>query len=66
MWNKSGELGSVKAYSYMSDSFYIGRGVEKDKEKATHYAKLAAMRGPERARYNLGHLEREMGAEDHV
>jgi len=61
LWSKSGELGSVRAYSYMSDSYYLGRGVAKDKEKAMYYAQLAAIRGHERARYNLGHLDREMG-----
>ena len=54
---KAGELGCAEAYSKLGYSYEYGRGVEADKKKAKHYYEIAAMKGDEHARHNLGALE---------
>jgi len=61
LFHRAGELGCAKAYTNIGCSFDIGRGVKVDKKKANHYLELAAMRGNEIARYNLGANEEQQG-----
>jgi len=51
-------------YQCCGCAYELGHGVEVDEEKATHYYELAAMRGDERARYNLGNEEIRAGNYD--
>ena len=54
---RAGDLGCAKAYSDIGYAYDFGHGVEIDKKKANHSYKLAAIRGNENARYNLGNNE---------
>ena len=58
---RAGDLGYAKAYCNVGCAYYNGRGVEKDKKKANHYYKLAAIGGNVNARYNLGNNEFRAG-----
>ena len=61
LFYRAGELGHAAAYLSIGSAYYNGRGVEKDEKKATHYYEIAAMRGDEFARYNLGCIELRAG-----
>jgi TPR repeat protein len=60
---QAGELGHAKAYCNVGYAYANGRGVEKDKKKANHYYKLAAIGGDASARHNLGNNEQCAGIE---
>ena len=64
VWHRAAELGNAQAYGSIGNAYDHGRGVEVDHNMATHYYELAAMRGDEYARYNLGHVEIEAGNYD--
>ena len=61
LFHQAGELGYTKAYNNIGYACNNGQGVEVDKRKAKHYYELAAMRGCEYARYNLGNGEEHTG-----
>jgi len=61
LYQKAAELGIAKAYTNIGVTYYIGRGVEVDKEKAVHYYELAAMGGSAEARQILGNEEIRAG-----
>ena len=61
LWSKAGELGNAAAHNCIGFAYDHGRGVEVDKKKAKHYFELAAMMGDEKARYNLGTIEENVG-----
>ena len=58
---KAGQLGCANAYYNLGNSYFVGRGVEVDRKKATHYYELAAMNGDVKARHNLGMMEGQAG-----
>ena len=58
---KAGELGCSDAYCNLGMAYIHGHGVEVDKEKATYYFELAAMRGNVEARGILGYMEYRAG-----
>jgi TPR repeat protein len=58
---RAGELGCAKAYCSFGAAYSNGNGVEIDMKKATHYYKLAAIRGSVYAGYNLGNNEQRAG-----
>ena len=64
LWYRSGELGYANAYNNIGYAYNNGEGVEVDKKKANHYYELAAIRGDEMARYNLGLEEERVGNMD--
>ena len=55
------ELGHPAAFCSSGNSYYNGRGVERDEKKANHYYELAAMRGQIDSRHNLGNNEWRLG-----
>ena len=59
LFNQAAELGSCWAHHALSNIYHEGEGVEKDTEKALHHTRLAALRGHEIARHNLGADEGE-------
>ena len=61
LWLRAGKLGDAMAYNNIGNSYYQGRGVERDLKKAKHYWELAAVGGYVAARHNLGGLERNEG-----
>ena len=61
LYLKAGELGCTDAYSKLGYSYFRGRGVDVDNEKAKHYWELAAMNGSVTARNNLGVTEGQAG-----
>ena len=61
LWHRSGELGNAQAFNSIGVTYNNGEGVEVDNEKARHYWELAAMKGNEIARYNLGVEEQNSG-----
>ena len=61
LWLRAGELGNATAYNNIGNSYYRGRGVEKDTKKAIYYSELAAMGGDITARHNVGNLEYNAG-----
>jgi len=61
LWHRAGELGHAEACLSIGCAYQIGQGVEVDMEKAIYYWELAAMKGDETARHNLGSMEDERG-----
>ena len=61
LYHRAGELGYTEVYTNIGYAYKNGRGVEVDKSKAKHYYELAAMRGDEVARHNLGNDEWRAG-----
>ena len=57
LYLKAGELGCADGYCALGGSYYHGRGVEVDMEKAKYYFGLACMKGSISARINLGIFE---------
>ena len=64
LWHQAGDLGNSSAYCNIGYSYDVGRGVEVDQKKATHYYELAAMAGNDNARKNLGCVEEDAGNAD--
>ena len=60
-WHQAGELGNAESYYNTGCSYDIGDGVEHNTAKAKHYWELAATRGNEVARFNLGIIEGRSG-----
>jgi TPR repeat protein len=58
---RGSELGSADASVVVADAYDIGDGVTKDEKKARHYYELAAMKGDNLSRYNLGCDEANVG-----
>jgi tetratricopeptide (TPR) repeat protein len=56
-WTKAAELGNASAHHNLAVLYHEGKGVEKDTEKYTFHSEEAAIRGHDRARYNLGVYE---------
>ena len=54
LYHRAGELGHAMAYCNIGYAHQYGKGVEVDKKKTDHYYELAAIKGNEVARYNLG------------
>lgn len=63
-YHQASELGYAAAYLNTGYAYDQGRGVEVDKKKATHYYELAAIKGDEVSRYNLGLFEVRAGNYD--
>ncbi|KAL7533437.1 hypothetical protein ACHAWF_004493 [Thalassiosira exigua] len=57
LWLRAGKLGKASGYCEVGNCYLLGKGVEKDIDKAEHYWELAAMRGDSEARHNLGVME---------
>jgi hypothetical protein len=57
LWTKAAELGSLDAHYELACAYHDGQGVEFDMDKAIHHFTLAAIRGDEFARNNLGAIE---------
>ena len=57
IWHRAAELGHSESYYNIGNSYFHGRGVARDEEKAKYYWELAAIRGDVDARHNLGILE---------
>ena len=60
-WHRAGELGDAQAHCNIGYSYMGGEGVAFDEEMAVHYYEIAAIRGNERARHNLGIVEEKAG-----
>ena len=60
-WHRAGKLGHTTSYCNIGCAYLNGRGVKADKEKATYYWKLAAIRGNVEARHILGFDEESNG-----
>jgi tetratricopeptide (TPR) repeat protein len=60
-FTKATELGDVDAHFNLSNLFWTGEGVEKDKEKEVYHLEEAAIGGHPHARHNLGCEELENG-----
>jgi len=63
-WYRAGEIGYANAYNSIGYAYNNGKGVDVDNKEANHYYELAAMRGDETARYNLGLEEMNSGNMD--
>ena len=61
LYLKAGQLGCHQAYVNLGNSYYYGRGVEVDKQKAKHFYELAAMNGNAKARYYVAGMEGQAG-----
>ena len=61
LWQQAGELGSADAYFNIGNTYYNGRGVERDEKKANQYYELAAIDEYVYARHNLGNAECRAG-----
>ena len=57
LYHQAAKLGHSTAYFLIGSNYRLGRGVEKDREKAKHYYELATMEGHVQARHNLGMIE---------
>ena len=60
-YDRARELGHTSACCNIGYAYSNGEGVDMDKKKAEHYWELAAMRGDEMARHNLGCIEEKAG-----
>ena len=63
-YSKAATLGDAEAHFQLSALYQYGRGVEKDKKRAWHHLKEAAIAGHPEARHNLGKVEAENGQSD--
>jgi len=57
LFHRAAELGFTEAYCSIGNVYENGRGVEIDKKKAVNYYEIAAIKGSEIARHNLGNNE---------
>lgn len=64
IFHTAAKLGHAMAYSNIGYAYSYGKGVEVDEKKARHYYELAAIRGNETSRYNLGNMEKNAGNYD--
>jgi len=64
LYHRAAELGLISAYYNIGCAYYNGNGVGRDKEKATHYFELAAIKGDSGARHALGIFEKQKGNMD--
>ena len=64
LYHRAAELGYSDAYTNIGYAYDHGKGVEVDKKKAVYYYELAAMKGDEVARNNLGTMEKNAGNMD--
>jgi len=64
LYLRAGELGYVKAYYRIACAYAMGRGVNVDMKKSTHYLELCAMEGSILPRLNLGIFEAQVGNMD--
>ena len=64
LYHQAAELGDSQSYGSIGLAYAYGRGVEKNDMKAIYFLELAAMRGSEFARYNLGVSEENSGNMD--
>lgn len=64
LFHQAAELGYARAYQNIGCSYSMGRSVELDRKKATHYWELAAMGGDIVSRHNLGCIEAQAGNTD--
>ena len=44
-WHRAAKLGHSLSYYYIANSYYIGRGVERNEKKTGNYFELAAIGG---------------------
>ena len=58
LWHRAAELGNADSYTNIANAYM---SVERKEKKALHYYKLAAMRGNELSRHNLGISEIRAG-----
>ncbi len=58
---KAAELGNAEAHYSLSNMYWEGRGVEKDKEKEMYHLEQAAIAGHPDARHDLGCVEADNG-----
>jgi len=61
LYKRASELGCAVAHCHLGNSYRVGRGVDKDRKKATHHYQMAAMMGNVFSRHNLGSIEWENG-----
>lgn len=61
-WHRAGELGNAESYYNIGNCYMNSDRVQRDMNKARHYWELAAMRGHEVSRYNLGIFEEREGS----
>ena len=61
LWHRAAELGNADSYTNIANAYM---SVERNEKKALHYYKLAAMRGNELSRHNLGISEIRAGNKD--
>ena len=54
LWLRAGELGYGYSYGAIADLYVMGQGVPRDMKQVVRYYELAAMKGHEIARHNLG------------
>ena len=60
-YNKAAELGDARAHYQLGCVYYMGHGVEKDKEKEVYHWEKAAIGGNPIARHELASIEEENG-----
>jgi TPR repeat protein len=58
---KAAELGDAGAHAQLGYMYALGKGIEKDEEKAVYHYEKAAIGGHPYARHNLGCIEEENG-----
>ena len=63
-WHRAGELGHTTSFHNVGLAYELGRGVETDRNMATHSFELAAISGDADARHNLGYMEWQAGNMD--
>ena len=61
LFHQAAKLGYAEAYTSIGIAYDVGKGVEIDEKKATHYYELAAIGGNVEARYSLGIEEAQAG-----
>ena len=61
LFHRAADLGGAKAYLGIGFAYDIGKGLEVDKKKSTHYYELSAIKGNVDARHNLGITEEGAG-----
>jgi len=64
LYHRAGELGYAHAYNNIGGFYINGKGVAVDEKKAKYYLGLAAIKGDDTARNNLGILEEKDGNMD--
>lgn len=61
LMTRAAELGSIRALYAIGTAYFLGEGVDIDRENAKHYFELAAMAGHELARFDVGRMENDCG-----